>query len=359
MSDMFVLFAQGYGLTPMFPENEQEVREYVEKCSNHGVTRVIASGPTPILVEVAHEHGISVDTYKGVNTYGMYKASYEMSIEYALPYLGAPETREILDNHRPISTVRNYSLNFSDPFAEQNRRYWNKTKDGRVDPLLNERVSLSFGFPEVRDHEASLFINATKQAKSDGTQMEFVLMNMDEDGINNFGYEDPIVDDFKKQFGKDPFSLPNDDVTWLQHRADYTTSFVRNLRDKLLLESPGTRLTATVIAREPRDYLNVFHDWPTWVNENLIDEFYIWFRTTKDLNEVERQTKHAAEIVNGRVPLIAEISCYHPGSFQEPDILLEAATVARSSGADAIGLYRTHAVEQLNLWPVVEKIREI
>ena len=64
-------------------------------------------------------------------------------------------------------------------------------------------------------------------------------------------------------------------------------------------------------------------------------------------------------MVNGRVPLIAEISCYHPGSFQDPKSLLEAAIRARGNGADAVGLYRSHAVEQLNLWPVVEQIRKI
>ena len=57
--------------------------------------------------------------------------------------------------------------------------------------------------------------------------------------------------------------------------------------------------------------------------------------------------------------MIAEISCYHPGSFQEPDALLEAAVTARGSGADAIGLYRSHAVEQLNLWSVVEAIGKL
>lgn len=359
MADMFALWAQGDGLSPALPEDEKKVRDYVRRCADHGVTRLIPGGTAPLLVEVAHEHGLEVDTYKGIDTYGANKASYEMSIEYVLPYLGAPEAREILDRHRPMHAVREYTLAVNDAFAKDNRQYWNKTRHGRIDPLINERVSLSFGFPEVRQHEADLLINAHKESRSDGTQMEFVLMNMDENGVNSYGYEAPIVEAFQKKSGKNPIDLPNDNRDWLQHRADYTTAFVRDMREKLKAESPGARLTSTLIARDPDDYLKVFHDWPAWLDEGLVDEFYIWFRTTSDLGEVERQTRHAADVVNGRVPFIVEISCYHPGSFQEPDILLEAAMRARGNGADAVGLYRSHAVEQLNLWPVVEQIRKI
>ena len=118
-------------------------------------------------------------------------------------------------------------------------------------------------------------------------------------------------------------------------------------------------MTSTLIARDSKEYAKVFQDWPKWIDENLVDEFYIWFRTTSDLDEVERQTKYAADIIDGRMPFIVELSCYHPGSFQEPEILLEATRVARDNGADAVGLYRSHAVEQLNLWSTVDEMRKI
>ena len=37
-------------------------------------------------------------------------------------------------------------------------------------------------------------------------------------------------------------------------------------------------------------------------------------------------------------------------------ILLDMARRAKASGADAVGIYRSHAVDQLGLWPVVEAI---
>ena len=103
-------------------------------------------------------------------------------------------------------------------------------------------------------------------------------------------------------------------------------------------------------------YLKVFQDWPTWVDQGLVDELYLWFRATSDVREVELKTLQAAEIIRGRCPLIAELSCYHVGSFQDPRLLMEAARRARGSGADAVGIYRSHAVEQLGLWDTVERI---
>lgn len=359
MADMFPLWSYGTGLEPTIPEDERIAREYVRKCVDHGVTRLIEDGAVPVLVRIAHENGLGVDTYRAVNSYGANIASYEMSISYVMPPLGAPEAREVLDKHRPIVSVTGHDLNVGDALARDNRRYWNRTRDGRIDPAPNERLSLSLGYPEVRQHEADLSIAAHKKSNSDGTQMEFVNMNADEDGVDNYGYEEPIVEAFVEKYHKDPFEIPNDDPDWLQHRADYVTLFVRELREKLRVESPGARLTSTLIAREPDDYLKGFQDWPAWLDEGLVDEFYLWFRTTSDLGEVERQTRHASDVVGGRVPLIVELSCYHPGSFQEPDILLEAAKRARGNGADAVGLYRSHAVEQLNLWPVVEQITQI
>jgi len=53
---------------------------------------------------------------------------------------------------------------------------------------------------------------------------------------------------------------------------------------------------------------------------------------------------------------VVELSCYHPGSYQDPKVMLDMARRAKASGADAVGIYRSHAVDQLGFWPVVEAI---
>ncbi len=124
-------------------------------------------------------------------------------------------------------------------------------------------------------------------------------------------------------------------------------------------KAPRPLLTATATNRDQEDYIKAGQDWPRWVEDGLIDEWHIWFRTTSDLRTLERHVKQAAEIIAGRCPLVAEISCYHPGSIQDPKLLVEAARRARANGADEVGIYRSHAVDQLDLWPVVEQIAKL
>jgi uncharacterized lipoprotein YddW (UPF0748 family) len=122
---------------------------------------------------------------------------------------------------------------------------------------------------------------------------------------------------------------------------------------------PNAQFTTTMIAGDPDDYIKVLQDWPAWVERGIVDELYVWWRTDSDLSRLERQATHVAEVVNGRVPFIAELSCYHPGSFQTPELMLEGARVARTSGADAVGIYRSHGVDQLGFWDTLEKMGNI
>ena len=71
------------------------------------------------------------------------------------------------------------------------------------------------------------------------------------------------------------------------------------------------------------------------------------------------QPRPTVAIAAGRVPVIAELSCYHPGSFQNPDLMLTAGRIAMDNGASGVGIYRSHVVEQLNFWPVLEELRKI
>jgi hypothetical protein len=74
-----------------------------------------------------------------------------------------------------------------------------------------------------------------------------------------------------------------------------------------------------------------------------------------NLTKLRRQNCHAAEIANGRVPVTAELSAHHLGGFQDPDLMLAASRTVTDNGADGVGTHRSHAVEQLSLWPVLEK----
>ena len=77
------------------------------------------------------------------------------------------------------------------------------------------------------------------------------------------------------------------------------------------------------------------------------------------VERLERQVKYVSSVVNGRCPFIAELSCYHPGSFQTPEKMITGARTAIDNGADGIGIYRSHGVAQLNYWPVLEEMSKL
>ena len=85
----------------------------------------------------------------------------------------------------------------------------------------------------------------------------------------------------------------------------------------------------------------------------------LYVRTTSDLDEVDRLTGEAVYTAAGRVPVVAELSCYHPGSIQQPGPLVEAARLALGSGASAVGVYGSDAVEQLDLWDAIERMSSL
>ena len=191
---------------------------------------------------------------------------------------------------------------------------------------------------------------------ADGIQLEFASEPADESGVNLYGYESQAIEDFEQAFGKSPLEFANSNTDWIHFRCEYVTTFVRDLRARLEKLSRPVPLSAAIIASDPGDYPKTLVDWSAWVNEGLIDGVYLWFREAVDLKAIAPQTRGAVELIDRACPLVAELSCYHRGSFKTAESLMEGARLARESGADAIGVYRSDPIEALDLWSTVQGI---
>ena len=344
---------------PAEPEGEERMtEEYVELCARHGVTRIFPSGGSSILTKVAGKRGIEVHPYASFNYHGGRPIYYTWSLNFLVPPVESDEGERLLAHHHPIwgAPVSNVAI---PEFAKQHPELWSKARDHHNDFEPGERLSFSLAIPEARRYVVNRYIEMYETKGGKGILLEFVLKNMDRNGIETSGYEESMVAAFQEKHGRSPMDLPNDDPAWMQCRADYNTQTVKELRTQLRDNHPEAGMRATVIARPKDDYLKVLQDWPAWVAQALVDEFIIWFRTTTNLEEVESYTRHAAQVINGRCPLTVEFSCYHPGSFQDPKLMLEAARRAKGNGATSLGVYRSDSVDQLNLWPVVEQIAKL
>lgn len=352
------LWGQDLGLGELHdpgPSGRTEVEEYIARCADHGVSRVFAPGASAELVEAGQAAGVEVHPYKAVASHGGMRMYPAWSANFMVPRFGTPEGRETLDAHRPIWSHPQRIPSLSDFLREHpEHRHRNRGLGDEMEPW--EKVFLSPGLPEGRRHEAEAFAALLRSSGARGIQAEFVSINEDAEGVSVDGYEDSIASAFREATGRDPFRIPNGDPEWVRFRADLWTGMVRDLRDAVKAERADAVFTATVIDREADRYLPAMQDWPAWVEQGLVDEMHLWFRSTTDIGTIARRSRQMVETVAARVPVVAEFSCYHPGSLQTAEAMTGAAEAAREAGVDGLGIYRSHAVEQLGFWPLLARM---
>ena len=138
--------------------------------------------------------------------------------------------------------------------------------------------SLSFGYPEVRAYRIEL-IRELREYGTDGVFLDFTrwlwkghveargVSLVDDKSVCLFGYDEPVVQEYREKTGKDPYKIPNGDVEWVRCRAETTnTRFLRELRSAL----PGFPVFAYFL---PRGFLSeMLLDVPGWIEESLVDE---------------------------------------------------------------------------------------
>lgn len=348
---MAILWADSNGFHTIKPwmSVSESIDLFVTKCKEFGIDRIVAGQASLELVQAARKIDIEVDSYVALNYHGEYKSAHGWSLNYALPSVESNIARSVIDNHRPILDYKPPEMKISD-FAIENPQFWSMSSLDSKDLKPGERLTMSLANSVVREHEVAKYSDMFKKSKPSGLQVEFVLGNEDHNGFGLYGYQKDMIDSFEKQTGRSIQDVNNDDMEWVQFRADQTTLFLKDLRDSI---GSSVRISVTVISREETEYLKVGQDWEKWASEGLIDELYIWFRTTNDLNEVSDGVDDFVRKIHDRCPVIAEFSCYHPGSFQEEEEILKASSIAKSKGANSVGIYKAQSVEQLNLWPVL------
>lgn len=138
------------------------------------------------------------------------------------------------------------------------------TRDGHPSPRI------SYTFPETRRFVLSLLREVAQRYPIDGMCILFVRRPP------LVGYEPPLVEGFKAEYGLDPRRLDECDPRWLSYRCRILTQFMRELRqemDAVAREQGRTRpieITAIVSGREDENFfygMNV----KEWIAEGVID----------------------------------------------------------------------------------------
>ncbi len=146
---------------------------------------------------------------------------------------------------------------------------------------------LSFSFPEVRKYKLALLKELLSNYNLDGFLLDWIRTGdvrdnpqNDSEGVANYGYEKPNLENFKKRFKKVATEVPNSNEDWVRLRAEPQTEFMREAHK--LIRKQKKKLPVAALVGHPWHYRGeqnkidgnlrgLLLDVKTWAKEGLID----------------------------------------------------------------------------------------
>jgi len=231
---------------------------------------------------------------------------------------------------------------------------WGLWKRGATEPMA---TLLSWAHPEARTLRADHLAKQVEKTGVPGLMLDYIrYLGTD------YGYDPVIVDGFFKKHGKNPLQLPQDDPAWMQYRADFITDFIVELRHTLATRLPQRHVDVSVflsddLTADPASgvYLtSSLQDWKTWAAMGIVDTVHVAYYT-RDFDTIYRAVRRVRETVPDRVRVNAYIACYG-GNLNTPELLRKGFEAAIAGGADIVTVYRSDAIYELDLFPVIGEI---
>ena len=236
--------------------------------------------------------------------------------------------------------------------------------------------------PTSRAYARRELVAFARDFGADGVQLEFLPVLAAGEHVWPLGYDEPALAEHRRRFGVDPRSIPADDPAWARLRAEYVTQFFRELRRGLdALGRPVEVAAATEgIWARPEEAYKLGLDWPTWVDEGLVDALYPRFFLddplyppsdpssesgcwVADAARIEREVAIVRGVVGNRCRICATaIASNAPEADPVPAVVERVVAAARAiveSGSDGFGIYTDARVAGDDaLWTGLRRIRE-
>lgn len=134
---------------------------------------------------------------------------------------------------------------------------------------------LCLAYPEVRRHFIARYQRLLGTGNFDGLFVCLRSQSKPADFADQFGFNQPVRDQFRKRYGRDIWHEDFDLADWRNLRGRYLTVFLAELKKKL---SPSRRLLAVGI---PRGNIlgpplgNMTLEWQRWIQQGLVDRLII------------------------------------------------------------------------------------
>lgn len=164
----------------------------------------------------------------------------------------------------------------------------NKTKKFANEPKATKSISEHNGYfldpanSEVQNFLEELITEIIDRYNPDGINLDYIRYPnaSSTKDMDAWGFTDYARNEFKQQFGKDPYELTTADVLWYdwnQYRRNNVTKFVQRI-GKLGREK-GVYISAVIFPDLASALAKKQQDWRTWSSKNYIDGFTPLFLT--------------------------------------------------------------------------------
>jgi HEAT repeat protein len=169
---------------------------------------------------------------------------------------------------------------------------------------------IELAYPEARKALMDIFVKHVLEAGYDGMALLTYVETFSMRFQDEFGFSEPIVQEFKKRYGVDIRTEKFDRHAWYDLRGEYVTQFMREM--KAALAAHGKKLGIFLDSREPNYPLlwgalkdlrlltagRIYLDIERWIREGIVDELLVWgncprsiqVRTLENCLQAARQT---------------------------------------------------------------------
>ncbi|HJN15954.1 MAG TPA: family 10 glycosylhydrolase, partial [Armatimonadota bacterium] len=166
---------------------------------------------------------------------------------------------------------------------------------------------LELAYPAARKAQVKRYVKLLTEGGYDGVMFYNYVENFAIRFEDEFGFNEPIVREYKRRYGRDIRTEEFDHNAWYRLRGEYVTQFVRELSEGL--HAAGKKFGITIDPQEshlPQPWLasretinsgKVYLDWERWVREGLLDELQVYLNGDKEA------------AINNAIAICGEVDC--------------------------------------------------
>jgi len=251
----------------------------------------VGEDPFALLIKESHKKGIKVFAWLNILS------------------LSTNENAPILKKYGPDILTRN-----------------TKEKKDLSDYKIDNQYFLEPGDPRVKDDLLTLVDEITNRyPKLDGILFDYIRYP---DVNPAYGYTPVNIERFKKATGSQ--ALGEKSSIWKKWKRDQVTGLLKALAKRTRRIEPAIRIAATGCVSYIRAYEESFQDWPSWINQGIVD-FVALMNYPEDVAEFKRYIKEAKEKVDDFKKVHVAVGAYK--FVKTPSVFKKQFSFAQQSGA--------------------------